>query len=259
MLRQSVGPSRGPSAQVSSSQPMGLSRSTTKTPVDPSRDVSPQPFRCVAVGRPMDPIQKSMTKGLSRDPPMLREATGPARGPSAHVSSSQPMGLSRGPTKTLMQSKRKPSPCTRLRLCHYCTCAVASAGLKNALVLPLCGRGPVQQSTVVRTEHTCTQSSRAQKYFLEERNAQYPRPCCGPPRRQALAILATVRIWLALAHEGICVKIRNDNLSTLSPAGKAPGRQSTYHEGSGHATRKPHRYEKTHVSGHSTTEAQSNA
>jgi hypothetical protein len=184
MLRQSVGPSRGPSAQVSSSQPMGLSRSTTKTPVDPSRDVSPQPFRCVAVGRPMDPIQKSMTKGLSRDPPMLREATGPARGPSAHVSSSQPMGLSRGPTKTLMQSKRKPSPCTRLRLCHYCTCAVASAGLKNALVLPLCGRGPVQQSADVRTEHPCTQSSRAQEILSRERNAQYPRPCCGPPRRQ---------------------------------------------------------------------------
>jgi hypothetical protein len=29
--------------------------------------------------------------------------------------------------------------------------------------------------------------------------------------------------------------------------------------GSGHASRKPHRYEKTHVSGHSTTEAQTNA
>jgi hypothetical protein len=124
MLRQSVGPSRGPSAQVSSSQPMGLSRSTTKTPVDPSRDVSPQPFRCVAVGRPMDPIQKSMTKGLSRDPPMLREATGPVQGPFGPCLIKPTNGPVQGPHQDAdaEQAQAKPMhPPAALPLLHLCS------------------------------------------------------------------------------------------------------------------------------------------
>jgi hypothetical protein len=38
---------------------------------------------------------------------------------------------------------------------------------------------------------------------------------------EALAILVAVRIWLALAHEGIRIEIRSDSLSALSAAGKA--------------------------------------